>query len=508
MQIKATDLPEASKSRLHAALKNPPPGTFVLGESKLGWALLGIVSVAIAFFFVFSQADNYKWQSQEKLAYLGLVIGGFIVGWASLKYLISWHRGEFKAQVLINPLYFLRFRFDRIVAIPFTSNKVWNVRHMKDTRGAYLGTKFYFRPETGGPGQTLKTKSIRTANDLIDALNGYPSYVSDLIQRRDNNTLYALDLLYEWRLREDQFPRARTQGPTGLAYAFNLLTPVMIAGLLGALAFFVAFAPYNDYRDDELRWNNAKSSSKATSYRLYLASRPDGRHQSEAHTAISTLYDQAAESYKNSPGSATAEGIEAVLKVLEYAKRTEQYKVFVAFSGDNEIPPDIEQRVRAETGLSQVIPINPSFTPAMNQARETRILERISRSFGNVIPGDILQFAVGKPSFRDVSFVVTYVIRASGEMYYPEKQEHLSVAKRDWYTGISFEWNLRIAVPGSESSTFQLGLKSEPAEVFQVAYTRASSGGSELPPTEVYSSMADSAFDNFGAKLVSQLAGR
>ncbi len=144
----------------------------------------------------------------------------------------------------------------------------------------------------------------------------------------------------------------------------------------------------------------------------------------------------------------------------------------------------------------------------MNQGRETRILERISRSFGNVIPGDILQFAVGKPSSRDVSFAVTYIIRASGEMYYPEKQEHLAVAKRDWYTGISFELSLHIAVPGSQSSTFHLGLKSEPAEVFRVAYSRVVGGGADLPPTEVYSSMADSAFDNFGAKLVSQLAGR
>lgn len=508
MQIKVSDLPEANKSRLHAALKNPPSGTFVLGESKLGWASLGVVSVAATFFFVFSQADDYKWQSQEKIAYLVLVVGSFVLGWASLKYLVSWPRNEFKAYVLINPLYFLRFRFDRIVAIPFTSNKVWNIRHMKDTRGAYLGTKFYFRPETGGPGQTLKTKSIRIANDLIDALNGYPDHVSDLIQRKDNSALYSLDLLYEWRLRENQFPRAATPGPSGVAYILKHLAPFLVAGLLGATAFFAVFAPYNDYRDDELRWSNAKSSSKATAFRLYLASRPDGRHQSEAHNAISALYDQAADSYRNSPGSATSEGIEAVLKVLEYAKRTEQFKVFVIFSGDNEIPADIEERVRVVTGLLQVIPINPSFTPAMNQARETRILQRISRSFGSVIPGDILQFAVGKPSSRDVSFVVTYIIRASGEMYYPEKQENLSVAKRDWYTGISFEWNLNIAVPGSKSSTFQLDLKSEPAEVFQVAYTRVAGEGAGLPPTEVYSSMADSAFDNFGAKLVSQLAGR
>ena len=508
MQIKVSDLPEATKSRLLAALRNPPPGTFVIDESKLRWALFGIAFLALASFFVFEQADNYRWQSNEKIAYLLLLIGSFEIGWWSLNYVVLRLRSEFKASVLINPLYFLRIRFDCITVIPFTSDKVWKIRHMKDTRGAYLGTKFYFVPDEGGPQQILKTKSIRIANDLIKALKEYPSYVSGLLRGKEESTLYTLDLLYEWRLRERQFPSSTTRNPTGIAYLSRSSLPFLMAGLLATFVFYLGFTRYNDFRDDELRWKTASISNKAAGYRIYLASRPDGRHQSEAHAAIASLYEQAAEGYRSFPGSATEQGVEAVLKILEHAKYTEQYKIFVTFSGDNEIPIDIEARIRAANGLTQVVPVTPSFMPPVNQARENRILQRISDSFGKVIPGDILQFTAGQPSSRDVRFIVTYVIRASGEMYYPEKQKQLAVAKRDWYTGISFDWNLYIGVPGSDSPAFQLALKSEPAEVFQVAYTRVAGAAEQLPPSEVYNSMADSAFESFGAKLASQLAGR
>lgn len=512
MEIKIQDLPEVSKSRLLAALKEPPQGTFVFNESKRGWAFAGIVAAVLGLSWVFSQADNYKWQSEERLNYLFFVLAICIIGWESVAYLVGWARNDFKAHVLINPLYFLRFRFSRIEAISLTPQKIWSIRNLQDRQGAYAGTRFYFKSQTGQ--QVLKIKSIHIANDLFDALNRFPGYVSDLIQRQDSSTLYSFDPLYEWRAREEQFPRGHAHPPTGLAFVVQYyqlkrrLRPVLLAGLFGVVIFFAAFVPYNDYRDDELRWNTASSSSSASAYRLYLASRPDGHHLSEAHTAIARLYDSAAQNYRSSSGFATSEGSEAVIRILEYAKSTDHYKVFVAFSGDNEIPANIEERVRSVTGLSQIIPIMPSFTAPMNQAREARILERISSSFGKVIPGDILQFVAGRASLQGVGFVVTYVIRASGDLYYPVKQEHLAEAKRDWYTGIQFEWNFDITVQGMQSSTFQLGLQSEPAQLFNVAYAREVSEGAELPPMKVYDAMADSAFDDFGSKLLSELAVR
>jgi hypothetical protein len=142
----------------------------------------------------------------------------------------------------------------------------------------------------------------------------------------------------------------------------------------------------------------------------------------------------------------------------------------------------------------------------MNQTREARILQKISESFGKVIPGDILQFSVGQGSPDETKFVVRYKIRATGDMYYPVVQEKRPAEIRDWYTGIGFDWGFSVAVPDELSSRFQFSLKSEPAELFNVAYAKSASDSSELVPTAVYGAMADSAFDDFGAQLLNQLS--
>jgi tetratricopeptide (TPR) repeat protein len=506
LEIRVSDLPEMSKTRLQAALKKPPQGTFVISESKFGWASIGLVVSLLGLWGVVAAADNYKWQSDDRFGYLILSIGCFVIGWQSIAYLFSWFRSEFKQQVLVNPLYFLRFRFNRVEAIPFTGDKVWTVEHLKDTKGAYTGSKFYFRPETGRR-KILKTTSIRTTNDLIEALNHFPEYVSGLVQRQDLSTLYFHDLLYEWRVQNEQRPQAARNNPTGLAFLLRKLGPALIASLLGVVIFFLAIVPYNDYRDDELRWGAAKSSATANGYRVYVASRPDGRHLTDAHAAIGTLYTHAVDKYRiASTSNVTSQGVEVVIKMLEYAKSTGHYKVFVSFVGDDQIPSDVETRLRRATGLSKLVPILPSFTPSMNQVREARILQEISESFGKVIPGDILQFSVGRGSPQEINFTVNYVIQATGDMYFPVSQEKLPTANRDFYTGIGFDWGFFVSVPDEESSRFQFSLKSEPAQLFKVAYTKSAGESSELVPTAVYGAMADSAFDDFGSKLLSQLA--
>jgi tetratricopeptide (TPR) repeat protein len=505
LELRVSDLPEISKARLLAALKKPPQGTFVISESKFGWASIGLVVSFLGLWGLVAVADNYKWQSDDRLGYLILSIGCFVIGWYSIAYLFSWFRSEFKQQVLVNPLYFLRFRFNRIEAIPFTGEKVWTVQHLKDTKGAYTGSKFYFRPETGRR-KILKTTSIRTANDLIEALNHFPEYVSGLVQRHDLSTLYFHDLLYEWRVHNEQRPQAAHNDPTGLAFLLRKLGPALIASLLGVFIFFLAIVPYNDYRDDELRWGAAKSSATANAYRVYVASRPDGRHLTDAHTAIGTLYKHAVDNYRGASSNVTSQGVEVVIKMLEYAKSTGHYKVFVSFVGNDQIPSDVEARLRRATGLSKLVPILPSFTPSMNHVREARILQEISESFGKVIPGDILQFSVGRGSPQEINFTVNYVIQATGDMYFPVSQEKLPTANRDFYTGIGFDWGFVVSVPDEESSRFQFSLKSEPAQLFKVAYTKTTGESSELVPTAVYAAMADSAFDDFGSKLLSQLA--
>jgi hypothetical protein len=65
-----------------------------------------------------------------------------------------------------------------------------------------------------------------------------------------------------------------------------------------------------------------------------------------------------------------------------------------------------------------------------------------------------------------------------------------------------------IRVPGSNTSTFQFSLASKPADLFSVAYTSRVGDETDRSPLEIYSAMADSTFDDFGAKLLSELSVR
>jgi hypothetical protein len=385
-------------------------------------------------------------------------------------------------------------------AILLASTDNWNVKHGSNSKGIYTGTRFDFQSD--GHHQVLKISSLGVANDLVAALKRFPAHIADLVQKQDVETLHAIDLLFEWRVRERQFPRGDDSRPGRFGAIVKRGALVLLPIIMAVVVFSTVIVPYNDYRDDEHRWSDAKAASSATAYRLYVALRPDGRHLSEAQGAIAGLYEKAARDYVNSARTETSQGTEAVIKMLEYAKTSGHYKVFVEFKGYNEIPPNIEDRLRAVHDFPQIISLGISFSPSTNETREARILEKISDSFGKVIPGDILQFGQGKGTLQDVGFVVSYTIHASGDLYYPTDEEHLPEKQRNWYTGISFDWGFHIDVPGSESSKFQLSLRSEPAQLFQVT----SSGGFELAPTAVYSAMADSAFDDFGSNLVSQLS--
>jgi hypothetical protein len=130
----------------------------------------------------------------------------------------------------------------------------------------------------------------------------------------------------------------------------------------------------------------------------------------------------------------------------------------------------------------------------------------MSESFGRRIPGDMLHFSLGEGRSDQLRFVVRYQIRATGEVYYPVSQGKLNISTRDWYTGIGFDWGFLVAVPDAASSHYQFSVKSQPAQLFHVAYSRNSFEQNSLEPTIVYSAMADSAFEDFGAKLLIELA--
>jgi hypothetical protein len=396
--------------------------------------------------------------------------------------------------------------------IPLLATQNWDVKHGWNARGIYTGTKFVFTAE--GSRQILRVKSLGVANELVRALKTWPAYLSDLIRQEDLATLYDLDLLCDWRIREEKFPRRVLKRSIWSHQLLPRIGGASIAFGLSALFFLIVISQYNNRCDDELRWRVARANPTATSFRIYVAARPDGLHVAEAQDEVARLYGKAAEDFRRYSGNDSPEGTESVIKMLEFARQSGRYTVFVSFSGTDEIPPNIEEQLRARHGLPKIAPVKPSFSSSMNEARETRILAQITDAFGKVIPGDILRFVAGSGASQDIQFGVAYVIKPSGGLYYPTDQEHLQEASRNWYTGVSFDWNFQIAVPNIATSTFAFPLQSEPAQLFNVAYQTVS--GREASNSiwstqgpdagEVYSAMADSAFKDFGDKLLKKLS--
>jgi hypothetical protein len=206
-------------------------------------------------------------------------------------------------------------------------------------------------------------------------------------------------------------------------------------------------------------------------------------------------------------------GVEAVIAVLEYARATGRYKVAVTFEGTNQIPEGLEGQLKREYGIADIAPSAWSFQDVFNKGRESKILQRIQTSFGKVIPGDVLAFDTGQPEAGDVQFAVNYLVKPTGSVYYPVSEERLPDAKRHFYVGIGYNWHFDIRIPDRDA-LYQLKFASTPASLFQVAYQRVSKNaldvGTQDPnpvnPAEVYDAMAESAFEDFSSKLLSEVA--
>jgi hypothetical protein len=505
MRAFVKDLPEITKRRLRKALEATGGDIFVFTHSKRGWATGALVATAVWIWLVLVLADDYRWNAEEKYWVLAVCIAAFSAGSLGLLYWVRWIRSEFKDLTLINALYLLRLRFREIGAHVLLQAKDFKLHHSVGSRGEYSHTtfKFVFEDET----ETVKVKDAKVAQDLLNALGRFAEQVPAWVQQGDSTSLYSVDLLYEFRQQEKELSAA---GPPARPQKMRrVIVPIanLLVGVLVGSVFFHSVDRLNDYHDDEKRWTAASSARTAAAIRLYKAQRPNGRHVLDANMRLNILYEKAVTDYRDAAGLETSQGIEAVIKMLDYARRTEKYNVAVSFYGTNEIPADIERYLSSRYGVARLIPIHPYFTSQANQQREVEVVERISSAFRQVIPADILQFKKSQAADGEIAFFVSYTIQASGDLYYSVKEAQMPVNRRSWYTGITFGWSFQIVVPGEDSYPLEFSLTSEPANEIQFSYSAPRSGlPTEAPPNAVYNAMANSAFDDLTAKVLSELS--
>jgi len=217
----------------------------------------------------------------------------------------------------------------------------------------------------------------------------------------------------------------------------------LISLVILSLCFVLGFGVRNlkDYYDDRKVWQNALSINTGTSYRNYLHARPQGRWRPAASQQLEALYDLAGRSYIESrSGGFDPQASEAVLQVLDYAKRTQHHEVIVTFERQKNVNTLADNKLEAHQGST---------------------FGEIKVRFEQVIPNDILNFIQAGSPGENVVFLIKYKVDPTKGNYADERTLNTELLAPTTYHGISINWEFGIQIP-SRANVYRVNVQTEP----------------------------------------------
>jgi hypothetical protein len=255
----------------------------------------------------------------------------------------------------------------------------------------------------------------------------------------------------------------------------------------------------NKYYDDQKGWELAQTVNRASSYRTYLQTHPQGRWTDNADERLKTLYDNAEQKYQASLNKGyDPKAVDAVKQVLRYAKTTQNHRVNLVFERRNEIPPDIVEKLKKEFEIRNMVPLGDSFSNEKMKQRETALFTLIAETFRQVIPDDILEIS-GDCSGECVNFLVKYSIK-SDSVYYDADKKDLPSNERTYYPGIFIDWDFGVQIP-NQPQIYNFALVSNPAD--HISYENVTNDEND-DLSSYCEALAASSFDDFKVNLISK----
>jgi DnaJ domain len=489
VHVRFSELPEAIKQRLLNRQKGV--GEHLPWRTKTLWVELGCIAIGIIWISIlFFSANDHRWHGDQlflagaSVAAMGAMSFGAVGLW-------RWKNSPLKGHVFITPLYFIKVRYDDVWYWGLWQLADLNTTHHY-TNGVYSSTTVRFIFDDGK--ESLKLSSITSAQHLFDRLKQWALRRSE--EARIGNWEYfaAHDDFMELHGKE---PKASPKSKIN----FKVLAVAAAVAIVLGLSLTAVADQLNRYFDDKKSWDDATASNRVAAYRKYIDAHPSGRWVTEANQRIQQQYDTSASKYESSRSAGfDVKASDAVLHILSYAKETQQYRVRVAFERHNEIEPNLEQHLRQQFGVSNVLSIGDSFSDYKMQSRENQIFSAITSGFKELIPEDILEFTDSGPGDSAVVFLVTYKIRAGKSLYYRDADSGIPEQSRPFYPGIYIDWQFEMRTP-KEPGGYRFSLQSSPAK--EISYTTYSSYGADKET--LYDLMATSAFQNFRGELVKRL---
>jgi hypothetical protein len=291
---------------------------------------------------------------------------------------------------------------------------------------------------------------------------------------------------YEAAIRDGKSTSGSHWDINGYRYFAKGVREDLPAPFLG-LAPLDAHEPEIEALHDDVTWRGKAEKRSAVAAREYLKEFPKGRHVADAKKLLHELYMDAEATYVARAKDAESKAVEGMKALLAHLREKDDPGVGILFTpveGLDGAGP--ETHVKKKTGSSKVEPVGPAFTKERNESREYAISNQLKKALGTVFSDDLFLFeGKDKPGVR---FVVRHKVKGSGDYYTNKKEEHLPLAQRTVYVGIYVEFEVTVEV-GEEK--FPVKIIATPAPNFSVRNM-----------SSVYDVMAQTAFDEFGRKLV------
>ncbi|MCD9187363.1 MAG: hypothetical protein LUM44_13090 [Pyrinomonadaceae bacterium] len=498
VRLKFNKLPPEIRGRLLERMDGKGKG-FVFKYGALTPPIVLFAAAILWFVVFFIQTDGYAWSDERKI-----LLGIFLLGAAYLLIdngikLVRHLTSRAYQYLLITPLY--------VIDIENNDVSFWNLEQLvkadnmkwEDHRSVQT-PEIVLRFDKGE--KKINVGDIDIAERTVEEIEYLKKKYVESIVRNDFEYLDANDDFLGF-----DAATVETKGNSDSGFAFQAVK--IAASLLLAAGAMFAGLSLNNYFDDKISWQAAQNIDRASSYRNYLQTHPNGRWTADANEKLKSLYDSAGQKYRASLNKGFDEkAVEAISEILKYAKETQNYRIKVEFAKDNKIPPNLEEELKEEFEVKKILPLGDSLSDEKMKNREKALLGVVADALRKVIPDDILEFS-NDCSENCVKFKINYKIDAKYSLYYDTRQEKLTDAERIYYPGILIDWDFSVQLP-NQTSNYNFKLDSIPAE--QISYdskltedeqsNRSFEDILKADLGNIYDSMVASAFDDFRANLI------
>lgn len=491
------DLPQHLRKRIRD-WQNGADGAVVFSEPA-GYAALAAAAISSVWLIVlFAMSYGFRWSVAMIVvsAVATLTAGFFIV--RGLVEVVSRLRNRTESSLIVTPGHILELRGGGVEYRSLDSLVTVQENH-KYEDGRYQRTDITLAFD-GGVSRTVQVSDLGIAEDAVEKIGLYKKRFLQAAARGD--------------VSESDFDKEMSNLRTSNSSAGGLrgsLIPAAGGLVLAAVSMSVAvFA--NEYFDDVKSWDAARTADRASSYRQYLRTHPNGRWSDGAGSRLEALYGAAESRYKASLNQGHDKGaVDAVSSILRYARDTGNYQVQVNFERRAEISENMIEEIKEDFGVKKVLPLGDSFSNDKMIAREAALVGVLSEAVREVFPEDILEITQGCSANCSEAKVV-YDTSFRDSIYYSDDEKGLPEEDRTYKPGILIGWTFQITIPQT-SGIYEFTLESVPATTIYHDAPLHLDGSP--PPTNgdisnaeknsLYDAMVVSAFDDFRRNLVFKL---